>query len=237
MAIVTNVGAGSGGRDGVGREMWSQGGLSRERLTARRTYGADAYGKTVWSWHPWLVSSRRRFWQGPTGLRRIFNPPAMEARRIRLQGERGISRKAIAQGMPGCSGCTCMLVCASISTLHTRPRVLAGTRHSLLPLILRERTFSAKLGRRAPRDRGILSQMSPPVIASEAKQSILSSCRDVDCFASLAMTLIGRATPSSASPPAYPVAPADALLKIPAAPSRSRRCASPSDRFSDRSAA
>jgi hypothetical protein len=48
----------------------------------------------------------------------------MEARRIRLQGERGISRQTIAQGMPECSGCTCMLVCAlCLCTLHTRPRV------------------------------------------------------------------------------------------------------------------
>jgi len=47
----------------------------------------------------------------------------MEARRIRLQGERGISRQTIAQGMPECSGCTCMLVCAFFYTLHTRPRV------------------------------------------------------------------------------------------------------------------
>jgi hypothetical protein len=32
----------------------------------------------------------------------------------------------------------------------------------------------------------------PPVIASEAKQSILSLCREMDCFASLAMTGMGR---------------------------------------------
>ena len=47
----------------------------------------------------------------------------MEARGIRLQGERGISRQPIAQGMPECSGCTCMLVCVLFALLHTRPRV------------------------------------------------------------------------------------------------------------------
>ena len=47
----------------------------------------------------------------------------MEAKGIRLQGELGISRQTIAQGMPECSGCTCMLVCALFYTLHTRPRV------------------------------------------------------------------------------------------------------------------
>jgi len=81
-----------------------------------------AYGKTVWSWHPWLVSSCRwRIRSDRIGW--AIKPAGMEARRIRLQGERGISRQTIAQGMPECSSCTCMLVCASHSTLHTRPRV------------------------------------------------------------------------------------------------------------------
>src|SRR5205823_13200276 len=48
---------------------------------------------------------------------------ATVTKRIRRRGERGISRKPIAQGMPECSGCTCMLVCALLYTLHTRPRV------------------------------------------------------------------------------------------------------------------
>jgi hypothetical protein len=40
---------------------WSQGGLrSVSEQTARQTNDAEAYGKTVWSWHPLLVSSRRR---------------------------------------------------------------------------------------------------------------------------------------------------------------------------------
>jgi hypothetical protein len=53
---------------------------------------------------------------------RAVNLLAMEAKGIRLQGERGISRKTIAQGMPGCSGCTCMLVCAFLSASCTRDR-------------------------------------------------------------------------------------------------------------------
>jgi hypothetical protein len=54
--------------------------------------------------------------------RSAIKPAAMEAKGIRLQGELGISRQTIAQGMPACSGCTCMLVCASNYILHTRPR-------------------------------------------------------------------------------------------------------------------
>ena len=80
-----------------------------------------AYGKTVWFWHPWLVSSRRRFAK-PNRAMRAVNSPAMEARGIRLQGEHGISRKTIARGMPGCFGCTCMLVCAFLSASCTRDR-------------------------------------------------------------------------------------------------------------------
>jgi len=39
------------------------------------------------------------------------------------RGEHEVSRKATAQGRPGCSVCTCMLVCVSSAHLHTRPRV------------------------------------------------------------------------------------------------------------------
>jgi hypothetical protein len=82
LAIVTNVGTGCGGRGSVGRGTWSQGGVFRERSKrARRTAldpaslmlqrvctrrsslraNTSADGKTVWSWHPLLVSRRRRF--------------------------------------------------------------------------------------------------------------------------------------------------------------------------------
>jgi hypothetical protein len=43
-------------------------GLSCERSPARRTNGVVAYDKTVWSWHPLLMSSWRRC-VGPTGFR------------------------------------------------------------------------------------------------------------------------------------------------------------------------
>ena len=80
-----------------------------------------AYGKTVWFWHPWLVSSWRRF-AAPNRVMQAVNSSATEARGIRLRGELGISRKTIAQGMPGCFGCTCMLVCAFLSASCTRDR-------------------------------------------------------------------------------------------------------------------
>src|SRR6266516_7020986 len=115
----------------------------------------------------------------------------MEARRIRLQGERGISRKTIAQGMPECSGCTCMLVCAFTPSLAHETAGAASTRHSLLPLSLGGKEFQQTSGA-ARRENAGLCRKCLHVIASEAKQSILSLCRNVDCFASLAMTWIGR---------------------------------------------
>jgi hypothetical protein len=93
----------------------------------------------------------------------------MEARRIRLQGERGISCKAIAQGMPACSGCTCMLVCASLRIHCTRDRGCQPAPG--IPCTLRSRRrgqVHANLGRSVPRERETVST----VIASEAKQSI-----------------------------------------------------------------
>ncbi len=134
-----------------GARCGSQGGFSRERSVARRTNGAVAYGKTVWSWHPWLVSSRRRFAELNRAMR-AANSPATEARRIRLRGERGISRQTIAQGRPDAPADACMLVCVFLRLLHTRPRVPASTRPSLRPLISwGAEEFRAKLGRYAPR--------------------------------------------------------------------------------------
>jgi hypothetical protein len=63
---------------------------------ARKTNDGSAYGKTVWSRHPLLVPSRRRFcW--PDRVWQNLNPLATVTRRIRRRGERGISRKTIAR--------------------------------------------------------------------------------------------------------------------------------------------
>src|SRR5207302_11229815 len=75
----------------------------------------------------------------------------MEAKGIRLQGERGISRKAIAQGMPECSGCTCMLVCALPRAHCTRDRGCSKHPAFPAPSVLREKVH-ANLGRSAPRE-------------------------------------------------------------------------------------
>ena len=92
-----------------------------------------AYGKTVWSWHPWLVSNRRRFSRSPTGSCKTVNSQMTEARGIRLRGERGISRKTIAQGRPDALRWTCMLVCALLCAIAHETAGAARTRSSLRP--------------------------------------------------------------------------------------------------------
>ena len=69
-----------------------------------------AYGKTVWSWHPWLVSSRRRFAKLNRAMR-TANSPVTEARGIRLRGELGQPSNHCAGKAGTAPADTCMLVC------------------------------------------------------------------------------------------------------------------------------
>ena len=76
LAIVTNVGTGCGGRGSVGRACF-RGAVSVSDYATRRTNDANVYGKTVWSWHPLLVSSWRRFFKP----NRVFDRPLIRWRR------------------------------------------------------------------------------------------------------------------------------------------------------------
>jgi len=68
-------------------------------------------------------------------VRSTVNPAAMEAKGIRLQEERAISRQTIAQGRPDALRWTCMLVCALLCTIAHGTAGAARTRSSLRPLI------------------------------------------------------------------------------------------------------
>jgi hypothetical protein len=153
-----------------------------ERSNGARTNGAEAYGKTVWSWHPLLVSSGRRFRQ-PNRARKTFNPPMTVTIRIRRRGEHGISRKAIAQGRrdaPTVPVCSCAL---AIVFFARETAGAASTRRSLRPLFFGRNDLQSPGETRRGK-----AEVCLVVIASETKQSILPLRGDMDCFASLAMT-------------------------------------------------
>jgi hypothetical protein len=187
LAIVTNVGMGCGGRGNVGRASVVAGRFSVSNQSAQ-TNGAFADGKTVWSWHPLLVSSWRRFFRARPGAQNL-NPPMTVTRRIRRRGEHGISRKTIAQGRrnaPTVPVCSC-----AFSFVHFARETAgaASTRRSLRPLLFGRNDLQSPGETR----RGNAEVCFHAVIArSEAtKQSILPLRRTMDCFASLAMTLLG----------------------------------------------
>ena len=60
-----------------GAQMESQGEMNLVSDHGARTNDANAYGKTVWSWHPLLVSSWRRF----AKPNRVFAKPLIRQRR------------------------------------------------------------------------------------------------------------------------------------------------------------
>ena len=57
IAIVTNARRDAVDAAALARKVVAGRDQTRERCTARKTNGAVAYGKTVWSRHPWLVPS------------------------------------------------------------------------------------------------------------------------------------------------------------------------------------
>jgi len=121
-----------------------QGRFSRAQARRAKMTDAEAYGKTVWSWHPWLVSSCR--WRIRSD--RIEEPSSRQRWRQDefVQGERGISRQTIRQGMPACSGCTCMLVCVSLCAVCTRDRGCSKHPAFPAPSRLRDKEFQQSSG-------------------------------------------------------------------------------------------
>ncbi len=92
LAIVTNVGAGSGGRGSI-VACGSAGRVpgSREHSVGAKTNDPATYGEAVWSWHPLLVSNRRRCCR-PTGSDKTINPAMTVTKRIRRREEHGGNR-------------------------------------------------------------------------------------------------------------------------------------------------
>src|SRR6266511_6295896 len=76
----------------------------------RKTYAQEAYGEVVW------------FGRRGAGVKRAIRSAGDGGKRAVLREEHEVSRKAIAQGRPECSACTCMLVCAFAMCICTRDR-------------------------------------------------------------------------------------------------------------------
>jgi hypothetical protein len=66
----------------------------------RETHAPGAYGEVAW------------FGRRGAGAKPALGSAGDGGKRAVLREEREASRKAIAQGRPGCSACTCMLVCS-----------------------------------------------------------------------------------------------------------------------------
>jgi hypothetical protein len=108
--------------------------------------------------------------------------------------------------MPGDSGVTCMLVCAFCHFLHTRPR---AHRPPGIPcaLCLEGEKINEYLAKKAFGEiaksclnviaRSTFVRRSPPSGEGGCDEAIhLSACRTMDCFAALAMTVLGRSLAS-----------------------------------------
>ena len=95
------------------------------------------------------------------------------AKGIRRRGERGISRKAIAQGMPECSGCTCMLVCAFLRKHCTRDRGCSKHPAFPAPSVLRDKGSCKPRAQIAPREGEVIFSRHHP------RMRVIQYSRDV----------------------------------------------------------
>jgi hypothetical protein len=106
-------GVGCGGRGSVGCERDCRAGLApvsdHRAPDERRLNPAKPSGEDGWLRTAKPCGSGTRCWcqvgggdVNPTGRDKTFNPPMTVTRGIRRRGEHGISRKAIARGMPEC---------------------------------------------------------------------------------------------------------------------------------------
>jgi hypothetical protein len=133
---------------------------------------------------PTLASSSRMFYRPDRAVTKRY-PLMTVAKEPGHRGERDISRKTIACGNAGRFRCTRCYSCAFYA--HEAAGA-AGTRHSPRPLFS-GREINANLGRIARRGREVASGFAVIARSAATKQSILSCCF-MDCFASLAMTLL-----------------------------------------------
>jgi hypothetical protein len=103
---------------GALRTSRTRGGMRWTRK-ACETRTPDVYGEVVW------------FGRRGAGAKLARRSASDGGKRAVLRGEHEVSRKATAQGRPGCSACTCMLVCSFVSANRTRDR--GCSKHPVFP--------------------------------------------------------------------------------------------------------
>jgi hypothetical protein len=168
-AIVTNVGSGM---------RWTQ--WCRSARVAP-TNDAKAYGEVVWSWRPDAGAKLCGMIHKATG-----------ARKPGPRGERDISRKTIAWGMPDVSGAS-----AVNTRVHTpttkRTRGCGCIGHPAFPApsdLQKAGNSRSNLARNMRRDRETAFSVIARSTCDEAIHSFFGAA-GMDCFAALAMTRIG----------------------------------------------
>ena len=141
---------------GALRTSRTRGGM-RWTWKARETHAPDAYGEVAW------------FGRRGAGAKLAIRSAGDGGKRAVLREEREVNRKATAQGRPGCSACTCMLVCAFAMCTGTRDRGCG--KHPVFPAPSIQEEGQTKM-----QTSGVLrrenAQTRSAVIASAAKQSI-----------------------------------------------------------------
>ena len=148
-----------------------------------QTTGEAAYGKAVWFWHPWLVSSRRRK-RRPNRVSTILQSAGDGGKRNSSPGR---ARYKPSNHCAGNAGVLQLYLYARVRFFALIAHETAGaasTRHSLRPL-LRWANDYANLGRIAPRDCGdafsgshviASARRSNPVSPRMRKRWIASRC-------------------------------------------------------------
>ena len=96
----------------------------------------------MWSWHPLLMSSRRRFCAPNRECAKRYSACDGDNKEFVAGESTKETAQTIAQGMPGVP-VTCGLPCAFLCTAAGAPR----TRHSPAPSVLQGAMVLAKLGR------------------------------------------------------------------------------------------
>jgi hypothetical protein len=95
--------------------------------------------------------------------------PTTVARKPGHRGERGISRKTIARGMPDVSGVTVVTNACAYLTAHAAADA-PSVRHSLRPLFF-EGTSTQQLGRIAPREGGGVAEIGATSLRGAKRRS------------------------------------------------------------------